>query len=66
MGALAPVKNHYSSCHEIYSVRLNPASQQVFDIKLFLGMIDLCGKRSQVGSLAGASHLLNDNAVVQR
>ena len=27
---------------------------------------DLCGRHSQVGSLAGAAHLLNDNAGVQR
>ena len=25
---------------------------------------DLCGRHSQVGSLAGAAHLLNDNAGV--
>ena len=29
-------------------------------------MIDLCGKHSQVVSLAGAAHLLNDDAGVQR
>ena len=29
-------------------------------------MADLCGKHSQVGSLAGAAHLLNDNAGVLR
>ena len=28
--------------------------------------IDLGGRHSQVGSLAGAAHLLNDNAGVQR
>ena len=27
-------------------------------------MVDLCGRHSQVGSLAGAAHLLNDNACV--
>ena len=27
---------------------------------------DLCGRHSQVGSLAGAAHLLNDNAGVLR
>ena len=66
MGALALVKYHYSQCHFTYSVRLKPASQQVFDLKLFLWMIDLCGKHSQVVSLAGAAHLLNDNAGVLR
>ena len=29
-------------------------------------MADLCGRHSQVGSLAGAAHLLNDNAGVLR
>ena len=66
MGALALVKFHYSQCHFICSVRLKPASKQVFDLKLFLWMIDLCAKHSQVESLAGAAHLLNDNAGVQR
>ena len=66
MGASAPVKCHYSSCHEIYSFRLKPASQQVFDFKLFPWMTDLCGKHSQVVSLAGAAHLLNDNEGVLR
>ena len=32
----------------------------------FLLNIDLCGRDSQVGSLAGAAHLLNDNAGVLR
>ena len=34
------------------------------DLQLFLWSIDLCGKHSQVWSLAGAAHLLNDNAGV--
>ena len=29
-------------------------------------MVDMCGKHSQVGSVAGAAHLLNDNAGVLR
>ena len=29
-------------------------------------MVDLCGDRGQVGELAGATHLLNDNAGVPR
>ena len=29
-------------------------------------MSDLCGRHSQVGSLAGAAHLSNDNAGVLR
>ena len=64
MGALALLKYHYSQCHFTRSVRLKPASQQVFGLKLFLWMIALQGKHSQVRSLAGAEHLLNDNAGV--
>ena len=66
MGALAILKYHYSSCHFTYSVRLRLASQQVLDSRLFLLMADLCGRHCQVGSLAGAAHLLNDNAGVLR
>ena len=35
---------------------------EVLDLKQFIA--DLCGRHSQVGSLAGAAHLLNDNAGV--
>ena len=66
MGALAPVKYHNCKCHFTCSVLLKPASQRVFDFKLFQWMIDLCGKHSQAGSLAGAAHLSNDNAGVLR
>ena len=38
----------------------------VLDLKLSPLMADLCGRHSQVGSLAGAAHLLNDNAGVLR
>ena len=38
----------------------------VLDLKLSPLMADLCGRHSQVGSLAGAVHLLNDNAGVLR
>ena len=59
MGALAILKYHYSSCHFIYSVRLKLASRTVLDPKLSFLMVDLRGSLSQVGSLAGAAHLLN-------
>ena len=35
-------------------------------IKAVVGIVDLCGRHHQVGSLAGAAHLLNDNAGVLR
>ena len=35
-------------------------------LRLGLAPIDLCRGHSQVGSLAGAAHLLNDNAGVLR
>ena len=66
MGALAILKYHYSSCHFTYSVRLRLASQRVFDWMLDLFFADLCGGHCQAGSLAGAAHLLNDNAGVLR
>ena len=37
-----------------------------FGIKIVLWAVDLCERHSQVGSLAGAAHLLNDNAGVLR
>jgi hypothetical protein len=37
-----------------------------FRIKVGLCLVDLCRRHSQVGSLAGAVHLLNDNAGVPR
>ena len=36
------------------------------DFELYLRMIDLCGKHSHVGILAGAAHALNDDARVSR
>ena len=37
-----------------------------FWFKVNFLITDLCGRHSQVGSLAGAAHLLNDNAGVLR
>ena len=39
---------------------------QGFDLKLVFGPSDLYGRQSQMGSLAGAAHLLNGNAGVLR
>ena len=35
-----------------------------FGFKVVAFAVDQCGRHSQVGSLAGAAHLLNDNAGV--
>ena len=40
-------------------------SQRGYSLKVSFEA-DLCGRHSQVGSLAGAAHLLNDNAGVLR
>ena len=39
---------------------------EVLDSRLSSLTADLCGRHCQVGSLAGAAHLLNDNAGVLR
>ena len=41
-------------------------TMRVFDLRPPPLAADLCGRHSQVGSLAGAAHLLNDNAGVLR
>ena len=64
MGALAMLKYHYPQCYFTYSVKLKLASLLVFDLALSPLAADLCGRHSQLGSLAGAAHLLNDNASV--
>ena len=44
----------------------NPHHSWFLIFKLFLWMIELCGKHCHVGSLAGAAHLSSDNADVLR
>ena len=39
---------------------------RVFALRPYFGTADSCGRPRQVGSLAGAAHLLNDNAGVLR
>jgi hypothetical protein len=39
---------------------------RVLELRLVLGPADLRGRHCQVGSLAGAAHLLNNNAGVLR
>ena len=65
MGALAFLKYHYSFCHFTYSVVLRLVLQQVLDTRMQVAS-DESRRQSQVGSLAGAAHLLNDNAGVLR
>ena len=60
------MKYHDFHGHFTYSVRLRLASQRVLDLRSSLLVAYLSGRHSQVGSLAGAAHLLNDNAGVLR
>ena len=63
MGALAPVKYHYPYCFFTYLVKQDSIS----GVKaLLLIQADLGQRHCQVGSLAGAAHLLNHNAGVLR
>ena len=55
------MKYHYFQSHFTYSIE-----QNLSRFKLALCAGDLCGRHSQVGSLAGAAHLLNDNTGVLR
>ena len=66
MGASANLKYHYSQCFFTNSVQLFLVPRARFGIKAALALFDLCGRQSQVGSLAGAAHLLNGNAGVLR
>ena len=66
MGASAPLKYHHSYCRFAYSVKLKLGVYHVFVLRLPFWAVDLCGRHSQVGSLAGAAHLLKDNAGVLR
>ena len=66
MGALATLKYHCLYRRFTYSVRLNLVLIQVLELRLGLAPTDLCRRHSQVGSLAGAAHLLKDNAGVPR
>ena len=66
MGANANLKYHCLYRRFTYSVRLNLALPPVLELRLGLAPADLCRRHSQVGSLAGAAHLLNNNAGVLR
>ena len=66
MGARATLKYHCPYRRFTYSVFLSLVLPWV--LELILGVLpgDLCRRHSQVGSLAGAAHLLKDNAGVPR
>ena len=66
MGARAILKYHYPYRRFTYSVLPRLVSLRVLGLSLEVIPGDLCGKHSQVGSLAGAAHLLKDNAGVPR
>ena len=50
--------------HGVVSVR--PRGRLVLDVSLCFSVGELRGRHRQVGSLAGAAHLLNDNTGVLR
>ena len=44
--------------------KVEPRVNLVLELRLGVSPVDLSGRHSQVGSLAGAAYLLNDNAGV--
>ena len=66
MGASAPVKYHYFQRYFTYSIRWKRDSVPLSSFKAAFGAADPGGRHCQVGSLAGAAHLLKDNAGVLR
>ena len=62
MGASAPVKYHYFQRYFTYSMKRSLASAFLLDLRI----TNPSGRHCQVGSLAGAAHLLNNNAGVLR
>ena len=66
MGASAPVKYHYFQRYFTYSMSWKRDSVPPSSFKAAFGHADPGGRHCQVGSLAGAAHLLKDNAGVLR
>ena len=66
MGASAPVKYHYLQRYFTYSITWKRASALLLDLRQPSWCADPGGRHCQVGSLAGAAHLLKDNAGVLR
>jgi hypothetical protein len=65
VGAPAPVKYHYSHCFFTYSVERGWTTRPTSGIQ-GPSRADPGRRHCQVGSLAGAAHLLNHNAGVLR
>jgi hypothetical protein len=66
VGASAPVKYHYFQRYFTYSIIWKRDSVPLSGSKVAFGHADPGGRHCQVGSLAGAAHLLKDNAGVLR
>ena len=67
MGAQAQVKYHYSYSFFTYSmVRRASRKAHILELRVRTSGPDPCRRHCQVGSLAGAAHLSNDNAGVLR
>ena len=47
-----------------YLFRDERATKVVLALRVSVSLLDFCGRHGQVGSLAGAAHLLNGNAGV--
>lgn len=70
MGGQPILKYHYSQRRFTYSVKYSPRAERcgvlVRSLGRFAGPGDVRRRHRQVGSLAGAAHLLNDNTGVLR
>ena len=66
MAALASVKYHYFQCNFAYPVTPMLASRETCRNHRIILRAILRGGHFQTGSLAGAAHLLKDNAGVLR
>ena len=65
MGVRATLKYHYSHRYFTYPVKIRLVHKRV-GVKVCNKAYDVSRRYSQAGSLAGAAHLLNDNAGVLR
>jgi hypothetical protein len=66
VGAHATLKYHYPYRRFTYCIKLSLSVRTVLDLRREFIPVDSCARHSQVGSLAGAAHLLKDNAGVPR
>ena len=64
---MAPVKYHYLYRSFTYLIDVEMVRKGSFWCSRLSAMpVDLCQRHLKMGSLAGAAHLLNNNAGVQR